>query len=376
MLHLTTWTRRRLQALAVVFLLPGVAVAASWKLQYFYDQDKEELEITDLKCPTARRCIATGVVAPEKGSPRATAVVTSDGGAHWALVALKEEPVSLCLLDDSIGWIVGAKNLWKTVEGGRSWEKVGKLPPGTQRAFFLDEKHGWAVGLRKSVVETTDGGVEWKPVAAAAEAPSNPDYTTYNWIEFVGKKDGVITGFSRPPRRDDAALPDWLDPQRAVTRRQWPTMSITLDTHDGGKSWTSSTASLFGQISRLRLSPTGVGLGLISFTDSFDWPSEVFRVDWKNGKSARVFRDHNRKITDVAVISDKLAYLAGEEVPGKLQQNPIPGKLKIYKSVDLNNWTEMEVDYRATAAEALLSAADAQNVWAATDTGMILKLEP
>jgi hypothetical protein len=48
----------------------------------------------------------------------------------------------------------------------------------------------------------------------------------------------------------------------------------------------------------------------------------------------------------------------------------------MYKSGDMQSWTEMNVDYRATAAVALLSAADAANVWVATDTGMILKLQP
>jgi hypothetical protein len=34
----------------------------------------------------------------------------------------------------------------------------------------------------------------------------------------------------------------------------------------------------------------------------------------------------------------------------------------------------MEVDYRATAHKAMISAVDAGNIWVATDTGTILKL--
>jgi hypothetical protein len=45
------------------------------------------------------------------------------------------------------------------------------------------------------------------------------------------------------------------------------------------------------------------------------------------------------------------------------------------KSADWSNWQEMEVDYRATAHRAMLSAVDDRNIWVATDTGMILKLE-
>ena len=365
----------RWRALIAGLILATGIHAERWKIQYFYDRDRETLSINDFKCPTPRRCVATAVVESEKGTGRPTAVVTSDGGAHWSLVSLREAPRSLFFLDESIGWMVGLKNLWRTVEGGRSWERVGKLPPGTLRVAFLDEKHGFAVGVRKSVSETSDGGREWKPVAAAAGPKTREDYTAYTWIDFVDGRNGIITGYSRPPRRDAEGLPDWVNPEKAVERRQWPSVSITLDTHDSGKTWTASTGSIFGQLSRVRLSPSGVGLGLISFSDSFDWPAEVFRIDWKTGKSARAYRDQHRRITDVAVLSDKLAYLAGQEVPGQFHQSPIPSRLKMYKSTDLQNWKEMEVDYRATAALALLSAPDAQNIWVATDTGMILKLE-
>jgi photosystem II stability/assembly factor-like uncharacterized protein len=365
-----------LAAVAACSLLLGAAARAeSWKVQYFYDHDRETFVIADLQCPTARRCIGAGSIESEKGSGRPTAVVSADAGAHWALVPLKEPPLSLFMLDDSTGWFVSPKSLWRTIEGGRSWERVGKLPQGILRVWFLDAKHGFAVGARKTVVETSDGGLEWKPVAAAAEPKTREDYTVYSWIVFANGRNGMISGFSRPPRRGEGSdLPDWVNAERATKRREWPTVSLALDTHDGGKSWTATTASLFGQITRVRLTPSGMGLGLISFSQNFEWPSEVFRVDWKSGKSARVFRDHDRRITDVALVSDSLGYLAGTEIPGKLQQTPIPGKLKMYKSTDLENWTEMEADYRATAAGALLAAPDADNVYVATDTGMILKL--
>src|SRR6478736_2374492 len=114
------------RSLVVCGLVAALAAsAATWKMQYFYDRDRETLSLNDLKCPTAKRCVATGSIEPEKGSGRPTAVVTSDGGAHWALVPLKEQPLSLFMLDDSNGWIVGQKSLWKTIEGGRGWERVG-----------------------------------------------------------------------------------------------------------------------------------------------------------------------------------------------------------------------------------------------------------
>jgi hypothetical protein len=52
-----------------------------------------------------------------------------------------------------------------------------------------------------------------------------------------------------------------------------------------------------------------------------------------------------------------------------------PGNVKVFKSTDMKAWTEMAVDYRAVARRVILSGADEQNLWLATDSGMILKLQ-
>jgi hypothetical protein len=69
------------------------------------------------------------------------------------------------------------------------------------------------------------------------------------------------------------------------------------------------------------------------------------------------------------------AYLAAVEPSGSLLHSPVPGRLKMIKSDDLQLWQEMEVDYRATATRAILATAGPDDLWVATDTGMILKLE-
>jgi len=61
------------------------------------------------------------------------------------------------------------------------------------------------------------------------------------------------------------------------------------------------------------------------------------------------------------------------QVEGQLKQLPIPGKLIVLVSEDLESWTEMRVDYRAVARRAMLSGPDARHLWVATDTGLILK---
>ena len=50
---------------------------------------------------------------------------------------------------------------------------------------------------------------------------------------------------------------------RAAKRREWPSMTITLETRDGGATWNSQTAPAFGQTTRFRSAP-GKGLDTAS----------------------------------------------------------------------------------------------------------------
>jgi photosystem II stability/assembly factor-like uncharacterized protein len=66
--------------------------------------------------------------------------------------------------------------------------------------------------------------------------------------------------------------------------------------------------------------------------------------------------------------------VAAIEPPGKLNWGPVPGKLKVLRSMDLRAWADMPVDYRAVARNAILAVVDETHAWIATDTGMILQL--
>jgi photosystem II stability/assembly factor-like uncharacterized protein len=344
-----------------------------WRVLYFYDELQSSLVINDFKFMTAERGIAAGFLLDKKGKIKATAITTSDGGAHWTLVPLKEVPLSVFFLDENRGWMVGDKFLWSSADGGRTWLKLGELSDAV-RVYFANQDRGWAVGEQKKVYETSDGGKTWNTVPAAAKPESTPERTVYNWIDFANPKVGIVTGWNQPPGRASTRLPEWMNPTSTRFQRETPRVSIFLQTRDGGRTWDATTGSLFGHVTCVRLSPAGYGLGLIEFSEAFEWPSEVFRIDWTTGKSERVFRQKSRLVTDVALPPTGSAYLAGIEKVDKLLDSPVPGKLKIMRSDDWSNWQEMEVDYRATAHRAMLSAVDDRNIWVATDTGMILKL--
>ena len=54
------------------------------------------------------------------------AIATNDGGAHWEPMKLDEHPVSLFFLNDSLGWMVTEKGIWRTDEGGQGLEETAQ----------------------------------------------------------------------------------------------------------------------------------------------------------------------------------------------------------------------------------------------------------
>src|SRR6185369_3503863 len=109
-------------------LLAPAAFAERWAMQYFYDEIKTELTLSDLAFPSARRGIAIGTIyeplGSKPGSGKHVALITNDGGEHWTRTPLEDRPRSLFFIDESRGWMVTEDALWFTEESGRSWKKI------------------------------------------------------------------------------------------------------------------------------------------------------------------------------------------------------------------------------------------------------------
>ncbi len=363
---------RHLAAWILALLATGGASAAEghWKLQYFLDDDRNELRLIDLQFRSSQRGIAVGVI--DRGvSDQPVALVTGDGGARWDLVKLRDMPVSLFLLDDSIGWMVTEKGLWRTDEAGRTWKKVSK-EKGLLAVHFLDANRGFAGGTGKRALSTEDGGRTWTPISAVAQLPGTPARTVFDVIQFVSPRTGVIFGWNRPASSFEGPYPSWMEPERASRRKELPHLVLQMETTDGGKTWKGSSSSIFGQISRMLLGSDHRDLGLLRFRGSFAVPSEVVLIDGNEKTSETIYRQPDRIITDVIRPGSGAIVLAGIESAGKLVDSPIPGKVHILISTNRKDWQEMPVDYRATARRIFLTTDGQGRMWAATDTGMIL----
>jgi hypothetical protein len=337
--------------------LTVLSAAPRWNIQFFYDHADSNFSIEDLECPTTRHCVAAGVIADKDGHERGAVVVTNDAGQHWSQYEVKEQPVSLFFLNDSLGWMVTERGLWSTVEGGRSWSKV-ESRKGILQAWFLDPRHGYITGLKGLVEETTDAGKTWMKLERSGPVPDDKS-VNYDILAFQGDH-GVIIG------APDSAGPGLPSPGGKMT---------VIETIDGGKKWSSGAIPLDGELAQLRMSDKGFVVSIILYSEpKFVVGAAVFKTQLGSPNGHMIFAERDRAATDIALLSNGGAVLVAIEPPGNSTQVPIPGKLKILSSDNLKVWREMEVDYRAVAQRAIIAAPDPEHMWVATDTGAILGL--
>ena len=353
---------------AVVMLAGSIGAGERWEVKLFHDEDRSSLSLRDIAFTSPLRGLAIGTLVID-GKPSGAAVITADGGKTWQYVKTPDHGYRLFCLDDANCWMTAPGGVFFSNEGGRQWRRVLRHE-GLTRVFFTSQEHGWAIGAKRTVLETRDGGRTWSPIQALKNIQAS-DRLVFHAIAFTTPKNGIIAGRSEPMQR--RREPIWMD-DRPEHEAETPSLTVTLTTSDGGEKWQASSTSVFGRISEIAAALDGRVLGLVSFTRYFPYPSEIHHIYGQTGKSTRTLRQKNLAATDVIVIDKGPAYAAGYEPPGALALAPIPGKLRVLRSNDLDEWTDMEVDYRAVAQYVALAAAGPNDVWMATDTGMILKL--
>lgn len=339
-----------------------------WRIRFFHDENTSALGFDSLVAPAPGVVCAFGGLAADGKRPQGIMVTSRDAGKSWQTVKLPDLPVSADFFDANTGWLVVRDAVYRTTDGGLTWPKSAKLK-GVLRVKFVTAQRGFAIGFPKAVWSTVDGGATWAKVPEAQAPASKAENTTYTTITFTNDQRGLITGFSKPPRRDESRVPPWMDPE--TQKRLVPNLTVILQTQDGGKTWKSEEASAFGQVATVVVARGGQGLALMEYTaGSFSHASEI--VNLTNGKTA--FLDKEKAVRDLALDSDGRVWLAGVEVLGKLNQLPIPSKVIVQQSIDYEHWYPVPVDYKAVANRVKI-AFSGKTGWMATDTGMILLLQ-
>jgi photosystem II stability/assembly factor-like uncharacterized protein len=94
---------------------------------------------------------------------------TEDGGDSWNLLyAFTPSPgyyKTLYFTDELNGWISTGSGLFKTVDGGITWEKnTSELFSGVIGAIFFNDADNGYISNRNNILKTEDGGASWKIV--------------------------------------------------------------------------------------------------------------------------------------------------------------------------------------------------------------------
>jgi photosystem II stability/assembly factor-like uncharacterized protein len=360
-------------AIAGLLLCLPLHPADRWELQYFYDENDSTLTFTDLQFPSERHGVAAGIVVERERRRRPVVLLTVDGGGKWELIPVRQPPLSLFFLNAQTGWMVTTEgNLWKTSDGGRTWTRLrlSGVRADPVRVFFLDEAHGWLLGVRKQVYVTADGGASWESVAASSSPDAPEARSLYTEIVFDGRN-GLLAGWSRAAGRA-SGLPPWMEPDLTPIGKP-PTTALLLRTSDGGRTWSPHTLPAFGEILRARLLDGSSAVVLVRRPDALSVPTGLFRLDLNTLHTASLYASRDRWLTDLALAGPQRAFAAAIDQEGRTPFPAIPGKLRVLTSADFQQWSEMEVDYRAEGRHAMLAAPGPAHAWLATDTGMILR---
>jgi photosystem II stability/assembly factor-like uncharacterized protein len=217
---------------------------------------------------------------------------TTDGGRTWKplLSGVSANINFIHFLDWNHGWMIGESSkgmgrglstndeadgetmLLTTINGGRTW-MIQKMP-NLISVFFTDLQNGWAVGKNATLLRTTNGGNDWKPVEEAQSVVGLPvESSNYNFgfrdVYFLDADHGWLIG--------------------NFYGRAQSNIGGLFVTADGGKTWKRVPLTLKTQHVSGRFTP-----GLLHSVQFTDLNTGSVTGEMTDGESRYFFALHTR----------------------------------------------------------------------------------
>ncbi len=128
---------------------------------------------------------------------------TTDGGATWhkSDVKIPADLAEIYFLDAKHGWAVGANGTIVTTTNGQDWElQTSKVGNGLKGIYFVNKEVGLAVGESDTILSTKNGGRSWKVLQGGQlGAIGDDDANMYNAIQFLDEETGWLAGVRVSP---------------------------------------------------------------------------------------------------------------------------------------------------------------------------------
>jgi photosystem II stability/assembly factor-like uncharacterized protein len=233
---------------------------------------------------------------------------TADGGNTWVSIArlgdgkYEHELGYIKFIDEKHGWIVNPRSIWRTEDGGASWQQYSSPYDYPKKVFscsFINPNIGWLSGVGGAFYRTQDGGKSWQESTVVSDERdlSEPSFVDHQvgWI-VARPNDGIYRtedgGKTWTLLRDPGKLAEFYSVQFTSRREGWAAglartneepekqKVVVLHTTDGGNSW-----------ERVRVAENELFFHTVYFTDStYGWllaRDNVYRTD-DGGKSWRI----------------------------------------------------------------------------------------
>ncbi|MFZ1948224.1 MAG: M20/M25/M40 family metallo-hydrolase [bacterium] len=131
-------------------------------------------------------------------------------GTSWSsqTVGTGENLIDVYFVDDNVGWTVGnGATILKTVDGGQNWTPQtapADADPSFRSVCFVDSLEGWAVGLSGTIIHTTNSGATWEVQDAGS-------LFGLRWVDFVDSETGCAVGYGGTILRTDDGGATWVN---------------------------------------------------------------------------------------------------------------------------------------------------------------------
>ncbi|HEY5746177.1 MAG TPA: YCF48-related protein [Chryseolinea sp.] len=110
---------------------------------------------------------------------------TTDGGATWAAVSSNINPRQVSFTTEAKGFGLVDRDLYKTIDGGISWERIRETYSSLYQIDFVNEMVGFVSGDYGLLLKTTNGGDTWEELQGFTS-------DQYVALDFVSENVGAI----------------------------------------------------------------------------------------------------------------------------------------------------------------------------------------